>query len=130
MYIAILRIIPVLFALVLAAGCGPKSPDPLAEWQAKEADLGSVKQGTEVVHAFEFTNAGAQPLLIREVKPSCGCTAVEWPRQAIKPGESGQIKVRYRASSKTAGMDLKHVTVLANTKPDFTNLYLKAKVVL
>jgi hypothetical protein len=48
----------------------------------------------------------------------------------IKAGETAEIKVRYRASSKTAALDLKHVTVLANTKPDFTNLYLKANVVL
>lgn len=115
---------------VLAIGCRPANPDPQAKWVKKEADLGPVKQGTEVVHAFGFTNVGRHPLLIRQVKPSCGCTAVDWTRRPIGPGEQGEIRVRYKAGSENTGVELKHVTVFANTKPDFTHLYLKANVVL
>jgi hypothetical protein len=130
MFLSTLRLFFVLFVLGLAAGCKVKNPNPEANWVYKEADLGSVKQGAEVEHAFAFTNVGQQPLLIREVKPSCSCTAVDWTRRPVEPGEKGEIRVRYKASSKSTGLDLKHVTVMANTKPDFTNLYVKARIVL
>jgi hypothetical protein len=129
MHTAILRVLIFLTALGTAAGCTRRNPAPLAEWLYQEADLGSIKQGAEAVHAFAFTNVGAQPLLIREVKPSCGCTSVDWPRQPIQPGEKGVVRVRYRASPDLTGEELKHVTVLTNTEPNFTNLYVKALIV-
>jgi uncharacterized protein (DUF58 family) len=115
---------------VAALGCKPTPPDPQAEWVSKEADLGPVKQGAEVEHAFVFTNVGRRPLLIREVTPSCGCTAVNWTRRPVGPGEQGEIRVRYKATGETTGVALKHVTVFANTRPDFTNLFVKANIVL
>lgn len=130
MFQSTLRLFFMLVVLGLAFGCTPRNPDPQADWQTKEIDLGLVKQGAEVTQAFAFTNVGTQPLLIREVKPSCSCTAVNWPRQPIGPGEKGEIQVRYKASAVSTGVDLKHVTVMANTKPDFINLYVKAKIVL
>jgi hypothetical protein len=127
---ATLKLFFVFFSLALASSCSSPKNDPQVDWQVKEIDLGQVKQRTEIVRAFAFTNVGQKPLLIREVKPSCGCTAVDWTRHPIGPGEKGEVRVRYRASANTTGVDLKHITVMANTKPDFTNLYLKAKVVL
>jgi hypothetical protein len=125
----IVKVLIVLTGLGAAAGCAPRNRPPRVEWAQQEADLGPVKQGAEAVHAFRFTNVGTQPLLIREVKPSCGCTLVDWPRQFIQPGQKGEVRVRYRASPDLAGEELRHVTVLANTEPGFTHLYLKARIV-
>lgn len=127
---ATLTLLLLLLTLGALPGCKPGNPDPQAEWKHKEIDFGPVKQGTAVVRTFHFTNVGTQPLLIRDVKTACGCTAVDWPRGPVQPGEKGEIRVRYTASANLVGLDLKHVTVLANTKPDYTNLYLKANIVL
>ena len=129
MHTYIVKVLIVLAGLGMAVGCTKRNHAPQAEWLQQEVDLGPVKQGAETVHVFRFTNVGAQPLLIREVKPSCGCTLVDWPRQPIQPGEKGVVRVRYRASPALIGEELRHVTVLANTEPDFTNLYLKARIV-
>ncbi len=130
MFKSTLKLLFMLLALGLADSCKVRTLDAQADWQGKEIDLGQVKQRAEVVHAFAFTNVGQQPLLIQEVKPSCGCTAVDWTRHPVGPGEKGEIRVRYTASAKITGVDLKHITVLTNTKPNFVNLYLKAHIVL
>ena len=51
-------------------------------------NFGEIRQGKPVTTTFEFTNTGAAPLLISSVKTSCGCTASNWTKDAIQPGES------------------------------------------
>lgn len=44
---------------------------------------------------FEFTNIGDAPLVVKDVKSSCGCTVPEKPKEPIMPGKKGQIQVKY-----------------------------------
>ena len=56
-------------------------------------DFGVVKRGPVAMHVFEFVNTGNRPLNIMDVKPSCGCTNVEWPKVPIMPGQKGKIQL-------------------------------------
>ena len=59
-------------------------------------DFGTVREGGErVVHEYEVSNTGPSALAIIWVKPNCGCTAPEYPRKPLKPGEKAQIKVTF-----------------------------------
>ena len=58
--------------------------EPVYEW-------GSVVQGTVVKHTFKVRNTGGSPLIIDNVKPQCGCTAVEKPTEPIAPGEFADL---------------------------------------
>lgn len=42
---------------------------------------------------FRFRNTGNEPLLIQSVTQTEPCFTGEWPRQPVKPGEGGVIKV-------------------------------------
>ena len=46
---------------------------------------------------FTLRNTGTDPLSIKEVIPSCGCTAVDWTRELIAPGAEGTITAVYDA---------------------------------
>ncbi len=46
-------------------------------------------------------NPGTIPTKISRVKTSCGCTAVEFPKDPIPPGESRTLKVRYHAGKES-----------------------------
>src|SRR5437660_1128081 len=46
-------------------------------------DFGVVKRGPIAMHSFEFTNVGNAPIIIMDVKPSCGCTNVDWPKTPV-----------------------------------------------
>lgn len=54
-------------------------------------DFGEVWVGPKLEHAFKIKNEGTEPLEIRSVKPSCGCTAAGDHPKVIKPGETGEF---------------------------------------
>ncbi|MDR1582635.1 MAG: DUF1573 domain-containing protein [Prevotellaceae bacterium] len=75
-------------------------------------DFGTIKEEEgAVTHAFKFTNTGDKPLVITEVKPSCGCTTPGWTKEPVQPGGTGEVLATYRTS---AGPFNKSLTVTAS----------------
>lgn len=97
------------------------------KFETNQHDFGVIKDKDQVTHIYRFTNTGNQPLTIRDVKASCGCTIPKWPKKPIPPGEQGEIKVLFNAAGKR-GPQHKVVTVTANTDPANTRLYLQAYI--
>jgi hypothetical protein len=72
-----------------------------------------MKQGEKKDHTFNLTNEGKSELIIRNVRSSCGCTAVAPSKKVIAPGESVPIKVTFDSRGKR-GRQSKSVTVITN----------------
>lgn len=89
--------------------------------------FGEVDAGAVIEHTFQFTNSGPIPLVISDVRSTCGCTVANWPEEPIAPGERGEIPVRFDTKNKK-GYQRKAITITANTYPAKTNLYLKGQV--
>lgn len=108
------------FALVASfaqeAGAAAEKPASLAEitFDKEVHDYGTIKQGANGVCEFKFKNTGKEPLIISNARGSCGCTVPEWPKEPIKPGESGTIKVSY--DTKRVGPINKSVTISSNAR--------------
>lgn len=83
-------------------------------------DFGQLQKGEKVQHKFVFTNTGKTPLLINNAQASCGCTASDFSKNPIAPGEKGWVKVIYDSYNRPGSFQ-KTVTVFANTYP---NTYL------
>lgn len=64
--------------------------------------------------SFKYKNQTDTTILIYDVKVFCNCTKVEWPRKPIKPGDEGEIKVRYDNEGKPHHFD-KGVSVYTST---------------
>jgi hypothetical protein len=116
-----------------AAAATPVPTGPLTsiKFDKEEYDWGKVMDGEKVTHVFKFKNTGNEPLIISNAKGSCGCTVPEWPKEAIAPGKSGEIKVVFDSKGKGAvggKDDTKRVTITANTDPADTYLNIKGKV--
>mgnify|MGYP002350197931 FL=1 len=75
-------------------------------------DYGTIVQGSDGSCEFNFTNKGKTPLVLNDVKASCGCTVPEWTRTPIAPGEKGTIKVTYNTNNQ--GAFSKSITVNSN----------------
>lgn len=58
-------------------------------------DFGKIEVNAKAECEFKFKNTGTVPLILSNVKASCGCTVPEWPKEPILPGETGLIKVKY-----------------------------------
>ena len=97
------------------------------EFDTTAHNFGTVKTGDVINHEFFFTNEGSVPLIISDVRSTCGCTVADWPREPIAPGDGGSIPVRFDTKNKS-GFQSKPVTITANTLPAKTNLFLNGKV--
>lgn len=93
-----------------------------------EHNFGKVKEGEKVSHVFKFKNTGANDLIISDARGSCGCTVPQWPKEPIKPGASGEIKVEYDSKGKS-GVQKKTVSITANTNPNITTLDITTEVI-
>lgn len=81
----------------------------------EEHDFGTIKEGEKVFWNFRFTNTGNIPLIINRVKTDCGCTAPDYPKTPIAPGEEGAIKVTFDSKGRS-GKQIKRITVLSNSE--------------
>lgn len=124
--ILILLFVAVTF-LAITPGAESANPKAVIEWDATSLDLGEVIFNEPVEATFTFRNPGMVPLMISEVKPSCGCTVAEFPKKPIGPGGTGTIKVTYDA--KTPGFFSKTISVYSNSQEGLTQLYVKGTVV-
>ncbi|MGZ5244335.1 MAG: DUF1573 domain-containing protein [Bacteroidia bacterium] len=84
----------------------------IIKWDSQDMNLGIIKHQVPKTVEFTFTNAGKKPLIITDVKTSCGCTVAEYPKEPIAPGKKGIIKAIYSAGS--VGPFHKSLTVTAN----------------
>lgn len=110
-----IRIISSIIVLALTAPIlRGQNNTPLITFVEKEYDFGTIKEDEGIsTHEFWFKNDGKTPLIINEVKASCGCTVPEWPREPILPGKTGSIKVNFDPK-KQSGAFSKTVQVLSN----------------
>lgn len=97
------------------------------KWESQSFDFGDVKQGTPVTHEFTFTNTGNVPLVITNVRASCGCTTPDWSKDPIPAGKDGYIKATYNAAAQ--GGFNKTVTVTANVPEGSVVLSIHGTVV-
>lgn len=74
-----------------------------------EHNFGQQPVGKPVTYEFEFTNVGSKPLVLTDVKASCGCTTPSWTKEPVMPGQKGTIKAQYNMARE--GSFRKSVTV-------------------
>ncbi len=100
--------------------------DAIIQFSRQDHNIGTIPLKEEVQYGFEFFKPCKKPLVISNVKTSCGCTIPEWPRKPIMPGVKGEIKVAYDAPS--PGVFHKTITVYFNGKNSPLDLKIKGKV--
>jgi len=100
---------------------------PVMSFGKSEHDFGTIKEGDKVDYTFDFKNSGESDLIITDAKGSCGCTVPEFPKDPIKPGKSGKIKVSFNSAGKP-GMQSKTVTITTNTATGKEILTIKSSV--
>lgn len=77
-------------------------------------DFGVLDKGAPCSTTFKFKNTGKEPLILSNVRASCGCTTPSWPKEPIAPGASNEISVKY--DSNRVGKFSKTVTITSNAK--------------
>lgn len=105
-----------------------KNNVPVLKFESDKHDFGTIIEGEKVSFAFNFKNVGRGDLVIRAAQGSCGCTVPEYPKEAVKPGESGVINVTFNSEGKE-GEQMKTIDVISNTMPNVYKLAITASVI-
>ena len=109
----------------------PVGPTTTVEFKEKAYDFGKVMDGDIVEHDYHFTNTGDEPLILKNVKASCGCTVPTWPRKPVAPGDKGVIHARFdtkRRGRPGGAPQNKRITVTGNIEGGKVILTLKGLV--
>ena len=96
------------------------------KWESEVHDFGTLNQGKPATYEFTFTNTTKETVMITNVRPSCGCTAANYTKTAIKPGEKGMVCATYNAAS--SGAFTKSITVTTSDSNLPKSLTIKGKV--
>jgi Protein of unknown function (DUF1573) len=98
------------------------------KFNEEKHDFGKIPQGTPVTTIFTFTNIGKEPLILTEVRPTCGCTIADYTKTPVKNGETGTIKITYNAA--VAAPFNKTIVVTSNAKTPQKYLNIVGEVVV
>lgn len=115
-----------LFVGLLSIGIYAQGTTAKIEFKSETIDYGEIAKGSDGVRVFEFTNTGTAPLVISDVKSSCGCTIPKKPEEPIMPGKTGEIQVKY--DTKRVGPIRKAITVTSNADTPTKVLKIKGNV--
>jgi len=105
-----------LWLAVVTAVCCVAQPE--IKFENTTYDFGKIKEeGGKVTGKFVFTNVGNEPLELTNVRPGCGCTAANYTKGAIAPGEQGYIEATYNPYNRPGAFN-KNIRVTTN-EPKF-----------
>lgn len=106
----------------------PDMPVTTVSFEEESHNFGKIKDGDKVQHVFKFKNTGTEKLVVKNVKPSCGCTTPDWTKEPVEPGGEGYINIEFDSSGKV-GTQNKSVTVELNTAEKVKTLTFTGEVV-
>lgn len=104
-----------------------KVPKTKVEFDREIHDFGKIDQGEVVETTFSIKNVGTNDLYIVDAHGSCGCTVPEVTKEAIRPGESAPISVKFDSNGKS-GEVTKSVMITCNTDKIIENIKIKASI--
>ncbi len=101
---------------------------PAISFKEMDHDFGSFPEnGGKVTHNFTFVNTGDQPLVLSNVRSTCGCTVPQYTKEPIIPGDSGTIKVTYNPQGRPGKFN-KPIYVNTNVSTERITLRIKGIV--
>ena len=110
-------------------GVAMMAQQPVITFEKTEHDFGKIAEdGGRVSVEFAFKNEGMAPLVLSNVRASCGCTTPTWTKEPVEPGQKGSITVTYNPNGRP-GRFQKTVTITSNASEATTKVYIKGEVI-
>lgn len=120
------KLVLILFVGLLGLSVNAQDTAAKIEFKSETVDYGEIAKGSDGIRVFEFTNTGSAPLIISNVRSSCGCTIPKKPEDPIMPGKTGEIQVKY--DTNRVGPIRKAITVTSNADTPTKILKIKGEV--
>jgi hypothetical protein len=115
-----------LSTVLFAQDAQKKKADEIAKFKTETIDLGKIQQGNPTTATFSVVNIGAEPLIIEQANPTCGCTISNYTKEPIANGKKGEINATYNAAN--IGAFEKHLTVKFAGVDEIKSITIKGEV--
>ncbi len=100
---------------------------PSIEFNETVHDFGTIPNGTPVSTVFTYKNTGESPLVVSDIKSTCGCTVPsDWTKE-VMPGQTGEFKVNFDGKG-NGNQVTKTITLTTNTEKGSETVSIKAFV--
>lgn len=116
------------FAQEKAAETQPNPNAPQFKFENELHDFGEIPEGPQATHEFKFKNIGKEPLVLSNVKASCGCTTPSWTKEPVLPGKEGSIAATYNTQGRP-GPFSKAITITSNAGEATKVITIKGNVI-
>ena len=103
----------ILFFFLLGTVLANGQKRPEATFETKSQLFNDVILGSKLRVVYYFTNTGDADLLLKRVKPTCGCTVAEYPTNAIIGGQKDSIVATFD-TDKRLGYNAKGINIESN----------------
>ncbi len=80
----------------------------------KTRQFGHIAYNSDGRRHIPFTNTGDSPLIITNVKTSCGCLVASWSKEPVLPGEWAEISLQFHTGGGRQGRFQKSITVYSS----------------
>ena len=102
---------------------------PVITFEKTDHDFGKINEADgRVTTIFTFKNEGMAPLVLSNVRASCGCTTPTWTKTPIEPGQTGDITVTYNPNGRP-GRFQKTITITSNASEPTKKLTIRGEVI-
>lgn len=102
---------------------------PVVELPAdRTIDLGLIDRDSIHEGSIVLRNGGNAPLAITNVFADCSCAVPRYPREAIAPGDSAVITVRFDGRDYPPGAFLKMLKVRSNATNRLVKIFVKGTI--
>ncbi len=122
------KVIAGLLIMVFAYSGFSQTREPHLSFEKQTHDFGTMKEeeGT-ATYNFKFVNTGNTPLIIQNVRATCGCTSPSWTREPIPPGGDGFVAATYNPAGRPGAFS-KYLYVDSNSEQGSIRLTIKGEV--
>jgi len=111
------KLVSIIAITLMMAGAAIAQTKPAAKTSAVKFDavvynFGQMPYGSTISHVFTFKNISGNPVAIKDVGTTCGCTTSGYSKEPVAPGKTGSVTAKYDSSR--LGAFNKTLTVMIN----------------
>ena len=119
----------ILLSFVLLLSSLPLSAQGVASWLESGHDFGTIREEDgKVSCVMRVVNTGDSALVVLRVRTSCGCTAVDYTREPLAPGDTGRVSITYSPKNRPGEFE-KDIFVYTNAREQRSRLIIKGNVI-
>jgi hypothetical protein len=114
--------------MISAFSCQSQTGKADFHFQQEVYKFGKVKAGKIIEFSYTFTNNGTDPLIISDIKVTCGCTVPAFPKEPVAPGQKSVISVKFDTKGKIGYQD-RTLEIFSNARKNPKIIRFKGTVI-